>query len=81
MYDGAFTPSPFIIIEGIHAGSQHLEGQRDALFEMPTGHATSIGRDLIRIISEGRANATFGTPEERLKYQIEVALPTYLTLT
>lgn len=78
VYDEAFTPSPFIIIEGIYAGSDDLARHRGELFEMPTGHATAIGRDLMRIITEGRANAAFGTPEERLKYQMETALPTYL---
>lgn len=80
VYDEPFVPSPFVIVEGIRAGSKDLAGQIDVLFEMPTGHATSIGRDLVRIITENRGNASLGTPEERLRYQIEVALPTYMSM-
>lgn len=71
-------PSPFIIIEGLYAGSKDLEEVRDLHFKLPTSIATSIGRDARRLLIEDRANDAFPTPEDRFRYQMEVALPAYL---
>lgn len=73
-----FPASPFVIIEGLYAGSKDLKGVRDLHFELPTGMATSVGRDVRRLVIDGRANRAFPTPQSRLRHQIEVALPTYL---
>ncbi len=70
--------TPFIIIEGLYAGSKDLAEVRDLHFTLPTGTATSIGRDVRRLVIENRANRAFPTPESRLRYQIETALPLYL---
>jgi len=77
-YDSFVEPSPFVIIEGLYAGSGDLSAIRDLHFELPTSIATSIGRDVRRLVIENRANRAFPTPESRLKYQIETALPLYL---
>lgn len=76
--EDAFAPSPFVIIEGLYAGSKDLKEVRDIHFELPTGEATSVGRDVRRLVIDGRANRAFPTPQSRLRHQIEVALPTYL---
>ncbi|MGY4893695.1 MAG: hypothetical protein ACO1N2_03330 [Candidatus Saccharimonadota bacterium] len=76
--DEIVPPSPFVIVEGLYAGSPDLSGVRHLHFELPTGIATSVGRDVRRIAIEGRANRAFPDPESRLKYQIESALPLYL---
>lgn len=78
VYDGELPKSPFVIVEGLFAGSEDLETVRDAHFNIPVGNATAIGRDVRRLVIENRANAAFPTPEARLRYQIETALPTYL---
>ena len=78
-YDNFVEPSPFVIIEGLYAGSKDLTGVRDLHFELPTSIATSVGRDVRRLVIEDRANRAFPTPESRLKYQIETALPLYLS--
>jgi len=78
-YDELVSPSPFVIIEGLYAGSKDLSGVRDLHFELPTSIATSIGRDVRRLIIDDRANRAFPTPESRLRYQIETALPLYLS--
>lgn len=77
VYDSAIDASPFIIVEGLYAGSKDLQNVRDLHFELPTSVADSIGRDIRRLVIENRANNAFPTPESRLKYQIETALPTY----
>ncbi len=79
VFDEEIAPSPFVIVEGLYAGSKDLEGVRDVHLELPTGIATSIGRDVRRLVIEDRANRVFPTPESRLKYQIETALPLYLS--
>lgn len=76
--DRPIQPSPFVIIEGLYAGSKDLNESRDLHFELPTGLATCIGRDIRRLIIEGRANRAFPTPEARLAHLIENAIPTYL---
>jgi CYTH domain-containing protein len=75
--DGVLAPSTFTVVEGIFAGSPHLEGVRQMHYEVPTRPATSIGRDVRRLVLAGRANSSIGSPEDRLRYQLEVALPTY----
>lgn len=77
VFDGESAPSPFVIIEGLYAGSPDLNHVRSLHFSLPTGVATSIGRDVRRLVIENRANRVFPTPESRLKYQLETALPTY----
>lgn len=80
VFESEIPPSPFVIVEGVHAGSKALDQVRDIHFELPTGIATSIGRDVRRLVIDRRANRAFPTPESRLKYQIETALPLYLSL-
>jgi len=74
------APSPFIILEGLYASSKDLDSVRSLHFELPTSIATSIGRDVRRLVIESRANRVFPTPESRLRYQIETALPLYTSL-
>lgn len=76
----AVAPSPFIILEGLYASSKDLDSVRSLHFELPTSIATSIGRDVRRLVIESRANRVFPTPESRLRYQIETALPLYASL-
>lgn len=76
--EDVFPASPFVIIEGLYAGSKDLKEVRDLHFSLPTGIATSVGRDVRRLVIDGRANRAFPTPQSRLRHQIEVALPTYL---
>lgn len=78
VFDEQVPPSPFIVLEGLYAGSPDLNGVRNLHFELPTGVATSIGRDLRRLVIEGRTNRVFPTPEARLRYQLETALPAYI---
>jgi|GEM_PF-1743977 len=78
VFDEEVAPSPFVIVEGLYASSKDLHNVRDLHFELPTSIATSVGRDIRRLIIENRANRVFPTPESRLKYQIETALPLYL---
>lgn len=78
VFDNETTGSPFVLIEGLYAGSKDLTSVRDLHFELPTGAATSIGRDIRRLFVENRANRAFPDPESRLRYQIETALPLYL---
>lgn len=72
-------PNPIIIIEGIHAGTSDLAKVRDIHFEIPTTFATSLGRDIGRLLQKDRSNESIGTPEDRLKYMLEVGEPTYRT--
>lgn len=76
--DEIVDPTPIVIIEGLYADSKDLDEVRTLHYELPTGMATSVGRDIQRIIIEGRANEAYPTPADRLKYQVEVAIPTYL---
>lgn len=69
-----------IIIEGIQAGSPDLSSVRNAHFELPTSLATCIGRDLARIRNSARPNSSIGDAKDRLRYQLEVAEPTYRQL-
>lgn len=78
VYDNEVAPSPFVIVEGLYAGSPDLDSVRHLHYDIPTSVATSIGRDLRRLVLENRANGSIGSPKDRLQYQLEVALPTYL---
>ncbi len=78
--DSEVLASPFILIEGLYAGSNDLKDIRSLHFELPTSIATSIGRDVRRLVIESRKNRVFPTPESRLRYQVESALPLYLGL-
>ena len=78
VFDNEVPPAAFVIIEGLYAGSKDLEDVRDLHFNLPTSVATSIGRDIRRLVIENRANRVFPTPESRLKYQLETALPLFL---
>lgn len=75
--DGNIHPSPFVIVEGIFAGSRDLAGVRDLHYNVPTPVATTIGRDLLRLVHSDRPNNSIGSPEARLRYQLEIAVPTY----
>ena len=75
--DGTLTPAPFVIVEGIFAGSPHLKRIRDLHFNLPTPIATTVGRDLLRLLHSDRPNNSIGSPEARLRYQLETAIPTY----
>ncbi len=79
-YDETLPLSPFIIIEGLYAGSKDLEAVRDVHFALPTSPATSIGRDIRRLLIDNRANRAFPDAPSRLRYQIESALPLYQAL-
>ena len=69
--------SPFVIVEGIHGGSRDLANVRDIHFEIPTTLATSLGRDIGRLLENSRPNDSIGTPSDRLKYMLETGEPTY----
>lgn len=71
--------SPFVIVEGIHAGSRDLSPVRDIHFEVPTTLATSLGRDISRLLHNDRPNESIGTPEDRLNYILETGEPTFRT--
>lgn len=79
-FDTIVEAAPFVLVEGLYAGSPDLACVRSLYFELPTTVATSIGRDVRRLIIEDRANRAFPTPESRLKYQIETALPLYQSI-
>lgn len=71
-------PSPIAIVEGIFAGSPDLQAVRDLHFTVPTPLATTVARDLLRLTSSDRPNNSIASPEARLRYQLETAIPTYL---
>lgn len=79
VFDHMIEPRPFVIIEGLYAGSPDLASVRTLHYEIPTGIATSIGRDIRRLVIDQRANRVFPSPEARLRYQLETALPLYLS--
>lgn len=78
-FDEELSVSPFVIIEGLYASSKDLEAVRDLHFELPTSIATSVGRDVRRLIIEDRKNRAFPTAASRLRYQIETAAPLYMS--
>lgn len=75
--DGVEQSRPFVIVEGIFSGSPDLSAVRNLHYEVPTSPATSVGRDIRRLVLDNRANGSIGSPEARLRYQLETALPTY----
>lgn len=75
--DGRLAPAPFVIVEGIFAGSPDLQEVRDLHFSVTTPLATTVGRDLVRLMQSDRPNTSIATPEARLRYQLETAIPTY----
>lgn len=75
-----FPASPFVLIEGVHAGNAALEEVRDLHFELPTSPSDSIGRDNRRLVIDERANHAFPTAPDRYRYQIEHAYPAYLEM-
>lgn len=79
VYDAEILPQPFIIVEGLYAGNPDLKKVRNLHYEVPTGIATSVGRDVRRLVLEHRANGSIASPEARLRYQLETALPTYVS--
>ena len=74
--DGVATPSPFVIVEGIRAATPDLDGVRTRHYVLPTPAATCLLRDIRRVLE--RPSGSIGTPEERLRYMLEIGLPTYL---
>jgi uridine kinase len=75
--DGILRSGPFVIVEGIFAGSRDLARVRNLHYNVPTPVATTIGRDLLRLMHSDRPNNSIGSPEARLQYQLETAVPTY----
>jgi uridine kinase len=71
-------PTNIIIVEGIHAGSNHLKDVRTLYFELPTSLSTCIGRDISRLRNGSRPNSSIGSTEERFLYQLQYAEPEYL---
>lgn len=69
-------PSPFVIIEGIRAATPDLDGTRTRHYALPTPVATCLLRDTRRVME--RPSASIGSPEQRLRYMLEIGLPTYL---
>jgi len=78
--DGFIAPQDIILVEGIHAGSKDLDIVRRLHFEIDTPLATCIGRDLARIRDGKRSSDSIGSTEARLRYQLEIAEPTYQTI-
>ncbi|OYX53856.1 hypothetical protein B7Y92_01425 [Candidatus Saccharibacteria bacterium 32-50-13] len=72
--------SNILIVEGIHAGSRHLAGQRQIFYEVATPLSVSLGRDLKRLLATNRNQAAMKSPEERLRYIVEIGEPTYQTI-
>ena len=67
------TKTPVIFVEGIHALDPQLGGLYDLTIFAEAPLATRVGRRLERDLVEGR---TF-SPEDNLRYLLEVAEPTY----
>lgn len=72
--------SSILIVEGIHAGSRDLANQRQIFYEVTTPLSTSLGRDLKRLLATDRNQAAMKSPEERLRYILEIGEPTYETV-
>lgn len=70
-------PSDIIIVEGIHAGSSDLASLRHMFYDIKTPLATSLGRDIKRLLATDRPNDSIRSPEDRLRYIIETGEPTY----
>ncbi|HMS93432.1 MAG TPA: hypothetical protein PKD28_03525 [Candidatus Saccharibacteria bacterium] len=72
--------SNVLIVEGIHASSRHLADQRQMFYEVATPLSVSLGRDLKRLLATDRSQAAMKSPEERLRYILEIGEPTYQTI-
>lgn len=72
---GRIEPSELIIVEGIYAGSSDLRDTRHLHVAVPTPLATSVGRRIVRDMNH--LNDSFASPQAILRYQLEVAEPTY----
>jgi len=68
------TNTPIIFVEGIHALDPVLIGWYDLSLFVNAPLATRVGRRLERDLAEGRSFS----PEDNLRYLMEVAEPTYL---
>ncbi|MGH7196970.1 MAG: hypothetical protein ACREGJ_04390 [Candidatus Saccharimonadales bacterium] len=68
--------APIIVIEGLFPHSPDLDGLVNHLVEVPTPLATSIGRRITRDM-QSRLNSSLGGAEAILRYQMEIAEPTY----
>lgn len=77
VFDALLSPSDVIIVEGIHAGSPDLASLRHMFYDIKTPLATSIGRDIKRLLVTDRPNDSIRSPEDRLRYVIETGEPTY----
>ncbi len=78
---GPLPHNNILIIEGIHAGSCDLAPYRHMFYEVQTPLSVSLGRDLKRLLTSSRKeSASMSTPEERLRYMLEVGEPTYRTI-
>lgn len=78
VWDEVVESAPFVVVEGLYAGSEDLDSVRHLFYEVPTNIATCVGRDGRRLILEDRANGAFSTPEERIAYDVTYGIPTYL---
>ena len=74
--DEAHPSAQVIILEGLFAHSPHFEKLKTLSYCLPTPLATSIGRRIYRDINS-RGNASFGSAEDILRYQLEVVEPSY----
>lgn len=72
--------SNMLIVEGIHAGSRNLAGERQMFYEVATPLSVSLGRDLKRLLATDRSQAAMKSPEDRLRYILEIGEPTYQTV-
>lgn len=69
--------SNILIVEGIHASSSDLTKQRHLYYEVKTPLSVSLGRDIKRLIDTDRSQAAMKSPEERLRYILEIGELTY----
>ena len=72
---GKIQPSELVVIEGIYAGSPDLQARLHLHVAVPTPLATSIGQRIRR--DSALLNESFASPAAILRYQLEVAEPTY----
>jgi uridine kinase len=80
VFDEEVPPSPFVIVEGLFAGSPDLADVRTLHRILPTGPATCVGRDLVRMgIEKSRAEGPFPTRKKRFAYLMEQVIPAFLS--
>lgn len=77
VFERELPHSPFVIVEGLYAGSPELSNTRDIHGELPTPKATSTGRSNRRLMIDKRANRAFPMPENRLRHDVETVLPLF----